>query len=323
MAIQGGPIQTGTISNVLVPGLRKVIVPTLDRILRSSIFPIYMNTLKSTRNYETDQLIGGFGTLGAKPEAVAMDQDTIVQLGQRKFTWSAIAGAYGISYEASADDLYNIVSGKAQKLQKLHLYAMENTREINAASILNNANSATGTGAGIAANVNGTVEALASSAHVLARGGTQSNVPATAVAPSLALLEGATTNFLTFKGEEGFFLGMPEYSQWIFHPNSWPIVEKIVGSTLEPFTNDNQINSVHAKISKTKNLVLIDDPYLTNTNASYFLTSPGTHYLNWFERDRLKTSNWDDPPAMVGFFGQYSRFGFGPTYYSGTYISMP
>ena len=146
----------------------------------------------SNRAFEEDLLLTGFGNAPTKNEGAAVAYDTASQGYTARYQHETIALAFSITEEAEEDGQYGSI---ASRYTKALARSMSATKEIKAATILNNA-----TSAGVYAGGDGV--ALLSASHPT-QSGTQSNTLATAADLSETSIESLLIQIADMKDDKG------------------------------------------------------------------------------------------------------------------------
>ena len=271
-------ITRGAFAALLAPDLRKVCVGAgLERPME---YPNVVNTPSMEWNPITDRYISALGTMPTKSEGsqFALDQQI---LGGTKVTEAVSYGlAYEVTREAYEDELYGQFRAGAKFLGR----SSNNRMEVDAWSPFNNAFSSSFLGQDSLA--------LCHIAHTRLDGGaTTGNRPSPDIGFSVTGLQNALIAFEGMLDERG----MPRLMQpsmCIVGPQNKFNAREILGSSLKPFTANNEINS------------LIDEDltwmvchyFASSQGAQWFLTSPkGVHDINFFVRSAPVFDAFDDP----------------------------
>ena len=118
----------------LEPGLNALFGMEYDRYENehAEIF----ETETSDRAFEEEVMLVGFGTAPEKAEGAAVSFDTANESFTARYTHETIALAFAITEEAIEDNLYDRLSSRYTRALAR---SMSNTKQVKAASILNNA----------------------------------------------------------------------------------------------------------------------------------------------------------------------------------------
>jgi phage major head subunit gpT-like protein len=130
------PINSEHFSRILEPGLRAVFMLQREAVIAASPLARFFNVVTSNRSFEQMQGVGGMGDVPAYNGTIAYDS---FNLGYQS-TFTHVEYALGIQVERKLvdDDLYNVINQRASMLGM----SFGRTREKNAASLFNNAFSA-------------------------------------------------------------------------------------------------------------------------------------------------------------------------------------
>ncbi len=267
-------VNRGLLSNLLVPGYRKIVFETYKERPMEGDKLVNMNTSK--RAYEEDFPIAGFGTLQTKSEGGAISYQDPVQGTVKRYVWTTYALGFRITEEMYDDDLYGITGSKMSKALGR---SARNNKEIVMHAPYNNAFSTSYSGF-----VSG--EALCSTSHALLRGGTASNRPATDADFSLLALQAAVEHFHNLADEAG--IPMVIIPKLVVHSvaDHW-LVNQVLKSSNLPGSNANDINQI-----KNEGLAPHLSHYMTDTDAWWVLGDQ--HDVNYFERKPFTFKNTDD-----------------------------
>ena len=118
----------------LEPGLNALFGLEYDRYDNEHA-EIY-DTETSDRAFEEEVMLSGFGTAPEKQEGAAVSFDTANESFTARYTHETIALAFAITEEAIEDNLYDRLSSRYTRALAR---SMSNTKQVKAASVLNNA----------------------------------------------------------------------------------------------------------------------------------------------------------------------------------------
>ena len=188
----------------------------------------------SQKAFEEDVLLTGFGNAPTKDEGAAISYDTASQQWTARYQHETIALAFSITEEAEEDGLYGSI---ASRYTKALARSMAATKEIKAATILNNA-----TTAGVYAGGDGV--SLLSTSHPT-QSGNQSNTLATAADLSETSLESLLIQIADMKDERG--LRIAAQGTMLIIPTAYTFTaERLLETQLRTGTADNDINAIRS-----------------------------------------------------------------------------
>ena len=250
----------------------------------------------SDRAFEEEVMLGGFSTAPVKSEGGAISFDDAKETYTARYTHETIALAFSITEEAIEDNLYDRL---ASRYTKALARSMAQTKQIKAASILNNAFN---TGA----NAIGDGAALCSNAHP-SLSGNQTNILATAADLNETSLEQMLIDIAGFTDERGLKIAVSGV-KLIIPKELQFIAERVLNSNLRPGTADNDANAM-------KNMGMIPqgavvNHFLTDTDA-YFIKTDAPNGFKYFNRAPIKTAMEGDFDTGNMRFKARERYSFG------------
>lgn len=240
---------------------------------------------KSTRQYEEDVGMSGYGLLQVKNEGNPISYDSARQGFTTRYNHIVYALGFVITREIFDDDQYDVVGKRrAQGLA----FSVRQTKEVIGANVLNNAFSASYTG--------GDGVALISNAHPNVSGGTWSNRPATYADLSEASLEQAYIDIADFRDDRGLRIAvMP--NKLIIPRHLTFEAERILKTAQRVGTANNDIN-VLKQMGMFPGGIHVNH-YLTNADA-WFIKTNAKNGLKYYERNGDEfgmDSDWDTENA--------------------------
>lgn len=299
-------ITTGSFPKALWPGINKWYGEAYNEW--SSEYPELFDEESSSKAYEEDVGVSGFGLAGLKPEGQPIGYDTAQQGFITRYMHRTYALGFIITEEAMEDAQYNIsVLGK--KDAKALAFSMRQTKEILAALVYDRAATSGYTG--------GDGVVLGSASHPLVGGGTFSNIPAVAADLSEAALEQACIDIAGFVNDRGLKIAiMPK--KLIIPKELMFEAERILKSTLQNDTANNAVNALRST-GMFKNGVTVNH-YLTDPDAWFIRTNcpDGMKYMN---RRATKFAPDNDFDTGNAKFKASFRCSFGWTDPRGIYYS--
>jgi hypothetical protein len=253
-------------------------------------------TEKSERSFEEETKLSGFSAAPVKNEGQAIAYDNAQEAFTARYNHETIALGFSITEEAIEDNLYDSLSARYTKALAR---AMAYTKQVKAASVINNGfNAAFPGGDGVA---------LFSTAHPLVGGGTNSNTPSTAADLNETSLENAVIQIAAWTDERGLLIAAKP-RKLIIPPNLMFVATRLLETSLRVGTTDNDINAL-------KNNGAIPEGYTVNhflTDANgWYLTTDVPNGLKHFERSPLTNSMDGDFDTGNVRYKARERYSFG------------
>ena len=286
-------ISRAQLAKELEPGLNALFGLEYDRYEKehSEIF----TEESSDRAFEEETMLSGFGTAPVKAEGSAISFDDAQETFTARYTHETIALAFSITEEAIEDNLYDRL---AARYTRALARSMAQTKQIKAASILNNAFSTSypvGDGA-----------ALCSSSHPSISGdqrnllSTASDLNETSLEQMLIDIAGLTDERGLKIAVRGMKLVIPKELQFI--------AERTLASNLRPATADNDVNAVNSMGMVPDGAVV--NHFLTDTDA-FFIKTDAPNGFKLFQRTAIKTAMEGDFDTGNSRFKASERYSFG------------
>ena len=253
-------------------------------------------TEKSERSFEEETKLAGFSAAPVKNEGSAIAYDNAQEAFTARYNHETIALGFSITEEAVEDNLYDSLSARYTKgLAR----AMAYTKQVKAASVLNNGFSSSYTG--------GDGVALFSTAHPLVSGGTNSNRPSTNADLNETSLENAVIQIAAWTDERGLLIAAKP-KKLIVPPALQFVATRLLETSLRVGTTDNDINALKNNGSIPDGYTI--NHYLTDTTG-WFLTTDVPNGLKHFERMALSTSMDGDFDTGNVRYKARERYSFG------------
>lgn len=267
-------------------------------------------TETSERSFEEETKLSGFSAAPVKAEGSAISYDNAQEAWTARYNHETIAMGFSLTEEAIEDNLYDSLSARYTKgLAR----AMAYTKQVKAASILNNGFSAQFVG--------GDGVALFSTAHPLVNGGTNSNTPSTQADLNETSLENAVIQIAGWTDERGLLIAAKP-RKLIIPPALQFVATRLLQTELRVGTNNNDINALKSNGSIAEGYTI--NHFLTDNNG-WFLTTDVPNGLKHFVRTPLANSmdgdfdtgnvrykarerysfGWSDPLGIFGSSGSY------------------
>ena len=253
-------------------------------------------TEKSERSFEEETKLSGFSAAPVKNEGQALAYDNAQEAFTARYNHETIALGFSITEEAIEDNLYDSLSARYTKgLAR----AMAYTKQVKAASILNNAfNSQYVGGDGVS---------LLNSAHPLVSGSTNANTPSTPADLNETSLENSVIQIAAWTDERGLLIAARP-KKLIGPPALMFIATRLLDTELRVGTNNNDINALKNNGSIPEGYTV--NHFLTAPNA-WFLTTDVPNGLKHFERVSLQNSMDGDFDTGNVRYKSRERYSFG------------
>jgi hypothetical protein len=253
-------------------------------------------TESSERSFEEETKLSGFSAAPVKNEGQAISYDNAQEAWTARYNHETIAMGFAITEEAIEDNLYDSLSGRYTKSLAR---GMAYTKQVKAASVLNNGFNSTYTG--------GDGVSLFSTAHPLVSGGSNSNTPSTPADLNETSLEAAVIQISLWTDERGMLIAAKP-RKLVVPPQLQFVATRLLETELRVGTNNNDINAI-------KNNGVVPEGYtinhfLTDPNA-WFLTTDVPNGLKHFVRIPLSQSMDGDFDTGNVRYKARERYSFG------------
>ena len=250
----------------------------------------------SERSFEEETKLSGFSAAPVKNEGAAISYDNAQEAWTARYVHETIAMGFSLTEEAMEDNLYDSLS---TRYTKALARAMAYTKQVKAASILNNAFTGGPT--------YGDGQVLCSTAHPLISGGVNSNTPSTPADLNETSLESAVIQIAAWTDERGLLIAAKP-RKLIIPPALMFVAERLLTTELRVGTNDNDINALKAMGSIPEGHAI--NHYLTDPNA-WFLMTDVPNGLKHFVRTPLANSMDADFDTGNARYKSRERYSFG------------
>ena len=288
-------ISRAQLAKELEPGLNALFGMEYTRYenQHSEIF----TTVASDRAFEEEVMLSGFGAAPTKSEGSAINFDDAQEAYTARYNHETIALAFSITEEAVEDNLYDRLSSRYTKALAR---SMAHTKQVKAASVLNN-----GFSAGAFAGGDGV--ALLATNHPLTNGSTFANEPSTPADLNETSLEDSLISIAGFVDERGLKVALRGMKLIIPRQLQF-VAERLMASNLRTGTSDNDTNAVRSMGMLPDGYAVND--FLTDTDAFFILTDAPRGLLH-FERTPLSTNMEADFDTGNMRFKARERYSFG------------
>ena len=298
-------INRAQLAKELEPGLNALFGMEYDRYDNQHT-EIY-ETESSDRAFEEEVMIVGFGNASVKGEGNAVEYDNATEGFTARYAHETVALAFSLTEEAVEDNLYDRLGSRYTKALAR---SMANTKQIKAASVLNNAFSSSFTG--------GDGVALVSNSHPLGGGGTASNRPTAYADLNETSLEDALINISTLVDDRNLTIAL-QGRKLIVPPALQFVADRLLQTPGRVGTSDNDINAI-------KNMGMVPEGYvvnnyLTDTDA-WFLKTDCPDGFKHFERSPMQTSLEGDFDTGNMRYKARERYSFGYSNWRAVFASQ-
>jgi hypothetical protein len=256
---------------------------------------------KSSKNYEEDTLVTGFGLAPVKSQGGSVSYEGETQGFTQRYSHTVYGLGYIVTEEEMEDNLYEIVSRR--RIKRLS-FSMRQTKEIVGANVLNRAFNSSYTG--------GDAKELLSTAHP-ASSGDYANKLATDADLSEAALEDMVILIGQAKNDKGLQIALRP-TKLLIPVNLQFDAKRILKSEYQSGTANNDINALKGMFDYSVN------HYLTDTDA-WFLKTDCPNGLTMFERRALSFTQDNDFDTANAKAKATMRFSVGWTDPRGLYGS--
>lgn len=253
-------------------------------------------TETSERSFEEEVKLSGFSAAPVKAEGSAMAFDNAQEAFTSRYNHETIALGFSLTEEAIEDNLYDSL---ASRYTKALARAMAYTKQIKAASVLNNGFSASFPG--------GDGVSLFNAAHPLVSGGSNSNVPSVATDLNETSLEAAIIQITQWTDERGLLIAAK--ARKLIVPTQLQFVAtRLLQTDLRTATADNDTNAIKTNGAIPEGYTV--NNYLTDPNA-WFIKTDVPNGLKHFVRTAMSTGMDGDFDTGNVRYKARERYSFG------------
>ena len=263
-------------------------------------------TETSERSFEEETKLSGFSAAPVKNEGSAIRYDNAQEAWTARYNHETIALGFSLTEEAIEDNLYDSLSARYTKALAR---GMAYTKQVKAASVLNNGFSA--------AYAGGDGVALFSTAHPLISGGTNANTPSVQADLNETSLENAVIQIAAWTDERGLLIAARP-KKLIVPPSLQFVATRLLETSLRVGTTDNDINAIKNNGSIPEGWTI--NHFLTDTNG-WYLTTDVPNGMKHFERASMTTSMDGDFDTGNVRYKARERYSFGYSDPLGMYAS--
>jgi hypothetical protein len=249
----------------------------------------------SDRAFEEEVMLSGFGEAPIKTEGAGVQYDDAQEVFTARYTHQTVALAFALTEEAIEDNLYDKLSARYTKALAR---SMAQTKQIKAASVLNN---------GFTTSIGGDGVALFSTAHPTLGGPNLSNTLATPADLNETSLEQALIDISAFTDERG--LKIATRGLKLIIPKELQFTaERLMKSQDRVGTADNDINAIRSMGMLPQGYVI--NHFLTDPDA-FFIKTDAPNGMKMFNRVSIKTAFEGDFDTGNVRYKARERYSFG------------
>jgi len=250
----------------------------------------------SERSFEEETKLSGFSAAPVKSEGAAIAYDNAQEAWTARYNHETIALGFSITEEAVEDNLYDSLS---RRYTKALARAMAYTKQVKAASVLNNAFSGGPTG--------GDGKVLCATDHPLISGGVNSNTFAVQADLNETSLEAAVIQIAAWTDERGLLIAAKP-RKLVIPPALMFVAKRLLDTELRVGTADNDLNALRAMGSIPEGYKV--NHWLTDPNA-FFLMTDVPNGLKHFVRSSMSNSMDGDFDTGNVRYKARERYSFG------------
>jgi hypothetical protein len=252
-------------------------------------------TETSERSFEEETKLSGFGAAPVKPEGQAMEYDTAQEAYTARYVHETVAMGFSITEEAMEDNLYDSLSARYTKALAR---AMAYTKQVKAASLLNN---------GFTTFLSGDGVSLFNTAHPTVAGNTNRNRPLVDADLNETSLEQAVIDIAAYVDERGLLIAARP-QKLVVPPDLMFVATRLLQTELRVGTADNDLNALKSNGSIPQGYRV--NHYLTDPDA-WFLLTDIPNGMKHFVRSPMKTAMEGDFETGNVRYKARERYSFG------------
>ena len=250
----------------------------------------------SERSFEEETKLSGFSAAPVKNEGSAIAYDNAQEAWTARYNHETIAMGFSITEEAVEDNLYDSLSARYTKALAR---GMAYTKQVKAATVLNNAfSSAVTYGDGVS---------LCSTAHPLVSGGTNSNRPSVAADLNETSLENAVIQIAAWTDERGLLIAAKP-KKLVVPPALMFVATRLLETEQRVGTSDNDVNALKNNGSIPGGYTV--NHFLTDTNGWFLLTDVPNGLKHFVRSPLLNSMDGDFDTGNVRYKAR-ERYSFG------------
>lgn len=286
-------ISRAQLMNELIPGLNALFGQTYNTYEQEhgELFDEH----GSSRSFEEDQKITGFGNAPVKEEGMATAFDTAQEGYTARYVHETISMGFAITQEAVEDNLYDTLSARyTRELAR----SMASTKQIKAASVLNNGFTTFNTGDGVT---------LFNTAHPQVSAPPVANRPTTPADLNETSLEAATVQISKWTDDRGKLINA-RVQKLIIPVDLMFTAKRILETDGRVGTADNDLNAIKKMSVVPQGFAVMH--YLTDPDA-WFIKTDITDGFKYFNRVPITEDNDGDFDTGNFRYKMRERYSFG------------
>jgi len=252
-------------------------------------------TENSERSFEEEVKLSGFGAAPVKPEGSAIAFDSAQESFTARYNHETVAMGFSITEEAMEDNLYDSLSARYTKALAR---AMAYTKQVKAASLLNNGFTTFTAGDGVT---------LFNASHPTVSGAANRNKLSTDSDLNETSLEQAIIDIAAFTDERGLLIAARP-RKLIVPPALMFVATRLLETELRTGTADNDLNAIRTNGSIPEGFRV--NHYLTDSDA-FFITTDVPNGMKHFVRTPMQTSMDGDFDTGNVRYKARERYSFG------------
>ena len=252
----------------------------------------------SERSFEEETKLSGFSAAPVKSEGAAIAYDNAQEAWTTRYSHETIALGFSITEEAIEDNLYDSLSARYTKALAR---GMSYTKQVKAASVLNNGFNTGGSYNG------GDGVSLFNTAHPLVAGTSNSNTFSTQADLNETSLEAAVIQIAAWTDERSLLIAAKP-KKLVVPPSLMFVATRLLETKLRVGTNNNDISAINNNGTIPEGYTV--NHFLTDTNA-WFLLTDVPNGLKHFVRTPLQNSMDGDFDTGNVRYKSLERYSFG------------
>lgn len=283
----------GAFAQLMAPGLKTIYFDATEYEQREKQYPMVFKIEKSSSEYEQELEMAGTGPLQEKPENSSTAYTQMIQGGSKRVIHLTYSLGIRTSKELWDDDKYGLIKQGPKALARSTRFTEEviawspfnqgfstNFTTFDGVSLFNNQHYLLG--GSQATNI------APGLTNVISAAGTYPNRPPTDIDLSIAGLQLMTNYANRMTDNQGMPINI-KFKYIVIPPELVFIAREILGSSGQPYTADNTINSMLAEDYK-----FMVCNYLTSSSPWYGLVDKSMHTLTFWNRESPSTDFDDD-----------------------------